>query len=153
MQKKESIVDNLATVAQPVPDSDLASRLLSGLSFDYKAFITSIATRIEPISLDDLIGFLLSQEARLEENSISIVLPSANPTSHNSSSSKGRGWFQSGPNRGQIVAADVVGITPMITRIPIDLVLFVKAATNQVTQLYIAITDMIQNLKVPIPLL
>lgn len=102
VQKKKFIGDNLAAVAQSVPNSTLASSLLSGLSSDYKAFITSVTTRIEPISLDDLIGFRFSQEARSEENSISVILRFANLTIHYSSLSKGQGRFQSGPNHGHI---------------------------------------------------
>ena len=82
VQKKKSITDNLAAVAQPVSDFDLASSLLSGLSSEYEAFITSIATRVEPISLDDLTGFLLSQEARLKETSATVEVPITNLATH-----------------------------------------------------------------------
>ncbi|XXG76297.1 hypothetical protein AAC387_Pa08g0670 [Persea americana] len=85
-QKKKSIVDNLAVVAQPVSDFDLASSLLSGLlsglSSEYEAIITSITTRVEPISLDDLTGFLLSQEARLKETSATVEVPITNLATH-----------------------------------------------------------------------
>ena len=82
VQKKKSITGNLAIVAQPVSDSDLVSSLLSDLSSEYETFITSMTTRFEQISLDELTEFLLSQEACLEENSVVIDMPAVNVASH-----------------------------------------------------------------------
>lgn len=102
VQKKKSIADNLAAIAQPVSDSDLASSLLSGLSSEYEAFITSMTTRFEPISLDELTGFLLSQEACLEENSVAIDMPAANVASHSAGLAfRGRGRPLAGATRGR----------------------------------------------------
>lgn len=84
VQKKKSIADNLAIVAQPVSDSDLASSLLSGLGSEYEAFITSMTTRVKSITLDDLTRFLLCQEVHLEESSTSIDVPTANLATHSS---------------------------------------------------------------------
>ena len=100
VQKKKSIADNLAAVAQPVSDSDLASSLLNCLGSEYEAFITSMTTRMEPIPLDDLTGFLLSQEARLEETSISADVPTANVVTHSTGNNRGRRRSSSGNNRG-----------------------------------------------------
>lgn len=65
-QKSKSIADNLSMVGQSVSDADLTLYILGGLSSEYESFVTSITTRPEPISLDDLYGFLLNQEIRLE---------------------------------------------------------------------------------------
>ena len=71
IKKKKSIVDNLATVAEPISDSDMASSLLSGLGSDYEAFIVSMTTRVKPLSIDDLIGLLLFQKVRIEDTTLS----------------------------------------------------------------------------------
>ncbi|XP_058075690.1 uncharacterized protein LOC131224165 [Magnolia sinica] len=62
IQSVKYIVDNLAAVANPVTDSDLVSTLLSGLSPEYDSFVTSVNTRVDPISSEELIGLMLSQE-------------------------------------------------------------------------------------------
>ncbi|KAL5718134.1 hypothetical protein ACHQM5_011070 [Ranunculus cassubicifolius] len=62
IQKAKTVANNLAAVTSPVSDSDLTSNILSGLPSSYNAFVTSINTRIEPFSLEDLTGHLLNQE-------------------------------------------------------------------------------------------
>lgn len=78
IQKKRSIADNLAAVAKPISDSDLASSLLSGLGSDYEAFITSMTTHLDPLSIDDLTSFLLFQEVHLEYVALFESVPIAN---------------------------------------------------------------------------
>jgi hypothetical protein len=58
-QKFTSLVDTLAAVEQPLNDFDLISFLLAGLGSEYDAFVTSVTTRIDPISLEELYGHLL----------------------------------------------------------------------------------------------
>ena len=80
IKKKKSIGDNLAVVAEPISDSDLAFRLLSGLGYDYEAFITSMTMRLDLLSTDDLTSYLLSQENRLEDAKFTKAIPSAHTT-------------------------------------------------------------------------
>ena len=77
LQKKITIADNLAAIAKPISDSDLASSLLSGLGSDYEAFITSMTTHLDALSIDDLTSFLLFQEVRLEDVALSESVPIA----------------------------------------------------------------------------
>ncbi|RWR81869.1 Reverse transcriptase, RNA-dependent DNA polymerase [Cinnamomum micranthum f. kanehirae] len=74
LAQKKSIADNLVAVAQPVSDSDLVSSLLSGLSSEYEAFITSMTTRIEPISLDELIGFFFCHRRLVSRNHLFLLI-------------------------------------------------------------------------------
>ncbi|XP_058077565.1 uncharacterized protein LOC131225957 [Magnolia sinica] len=88
IQSVKSIVDNLAAVANPVTDSDLVSTLLSGLSPEYNSFVTSVNTQVDPISSEELIGLMLSQEihrGRTLPNPESTNLISPAPAVHNAS--------------------------------------------------------------------
>ncbi|OVA12015.1 hypothetical protein BVC80_1483g3 [Macleaya cordata] len=75
-----SIADRLAAVSKPVPDSDLVLYALGGLGPEYGSFVTSITTRLDPISFDDLHGYLLSHEIRLTEDAaqIEVAAPAVN---------------------------------------------------------------------------
>jgi hypothetical protein len=44
------------------------SFLLGGLNSEYDPFVTSVTTRVDPISIDNLYSHLLAHEARLEHN-------------------------------------------------------------------------------------
>lgn len=59
------IVDQLATVGEPVSDADLVCYVLNGLGSEFNSFIVALTTRTDPISLTDLHGFLLTHEALL----------------------------------------------------------------------------------------
>jgi len=67
-QKVQKLAHTLAAIDETLKDSELVSYLLAGLGSDYDPFITSITTRIDPISLDELFGYLLTQEQRLEHS-------------------------------------------------------------------------------------
>ena len=58
---------------------------------EYEAFITLTTTRVEPISLDDLTEFLLSQEARLEETFASDDVLTANLATPSAGKNRGNG--------------------------------------------------------------
>lgn len=44
----------------PLQDEEFVSYLLSGLGLDYQSLVTSLMTRTDPISMDDLYGYLNS---------------------------------------------------------------------------------------------
>ena len=48
--------------------------LLAGLGPDYNPFVTSVTTRVEPLSVEEIYGHLLSHELRLEHHYSSIDL-------------------------------------------------------------------------------
>jgi hypothetical protein len=76
-QRFQSLADALAAVDQPLNDFELISFLLAGLGSDYDSFVTSVTTRVEPLSLEDLYGHLLAHEQRLAHNIASIDLSHA----------------------------------------------------------------------------
>ena len=86
LQRMKSIADNLAAAAQRVSDTDLVLYILGGLGPEYEAFIVSVTTRSDTISLDDLTGMLLTHEYRLEtlHSSITSAPPEVNIMTRNS---------------------------------------------------------------------
>jgi hypothetical protein len=73
-QRFQSLTDSLATVGQPVNDFEMVAFLLAGLGPDYDPFVTSVTTRVEPLSVEEIYGHLLSHELRLEHHHSSIDL-------------------------------------------------------------------------------
>jgi hypothetical protein len=58
-------------------DFESVSYLLAGLESKYDPFVTSITTRLDPLSLNELYGHLLAHEMRIEHHIFSIE-----PTAH-----------------------------------------------------------------------
>jgi hypothetical protein len=69
-----NLADTLAAVDHPLNDIEMISFLLAGLGSDYDSFVTSVNTRVEPLSLEDLYGHLLVHELRLIQNQPSVDL-------------------------------------------------------------------------------
>ncbi|XP_042479750.1 subtilisin-like protease SBT4.3 [Macadamia integrifolia] len=91
LQRVKELVDNLAAAAHPVSDSDVILHILRGLGSDYDAFATSVTTHIDPLSLDDFTGLLLSQEILKEHRATPLDLPPSEANYVNKdSSSNGR---------------------------------------------------------------
>jgi hypothetical protein len=59
----------LAAAGQPFNDYEFTSFLLVGLGLEYDSLVTSITTRVEPLTMDDLLGHLLAHETRLDHHS------------------------------------------------------------------------------------
>ena len=64
--KMRSIKDELAAAGKPVDDDEVVSHILNGLDYDYNPFVSSMLSRVEPISLSDLFSQLLSYDLRLD---------------------------------------------------------------------------------------
>ena len=62
-----SLGDTLAAVGQALSDTEMSSYILAGLGTEYDPFVTSVTTRVDPLSLDELYGHLLAHEQRLEQ--------------------------------------------------------------------------------------
>jgi len=79
-QSFKSMCDNLAVAGQHLSDFERASYLLAGLGSEYDPFVTSVTTRFDPLSLDELYGHLLAHKMRIEHHlsSIEPTLPAAN---------------------------------------------------------------------------
>jgi ABC-type metal ion transport system substrate-binding protein len=54
--------DTLAAAGQPLNDFESVSFLLKGLSSEYDPFVTSVTTRVDPLSFDELYSYLLAHE-------------------------------------------------------------------------------------------
>ncbi len=103
VDKITHIDDNLALAGKPVDDEDLITLILNNVGPAYEGIVNSMQARDNPISLDDLIGLLLSAETRMvEHNSISMEsIATALFTPRTGQSSRGRGrGFGRGPSRG-----------------------------------------------------
>jgi hypothetical protein len=72
--KFTSLVDTLATTEQPLNDFDLISFILASLGSEYNAFVTSVTTRLDPVSLEELYGHILAHENKLEQQNLSLDL-------------------------------------------------------------------------------
>jgi len=66
----KKIVDSLVSVGSPLSTADHVDAILDGLSADYDSFITSILSRQDPYTVDDLEALLLAQEERFERHKL-----------------------------------------------------------------------------------
>jgi hypothetical protein len=58
-QKFKSLADTLAAASQLLNDFELVSFLLAGLGSEFDPFVTSVTTRVDPLSLEELYAHLL----------------------------------------------------------------------------------------------
>nr|POE67711.1 hypothetical protein CFP56_13857 [Quercus suber] len=89
-----TLVDTLAAIDQSLNDFEIVSFLLAGLGSDYDSIVTSVTTRVDPLSIEDLFGHLLAHEIRLEQQqpTVDLALARANFAGRqNSLSQSGRG--------------------------------------------------------------
>jgi hypothetical protein len=91
--KFTQLTDTLAAVDQPLPPHEALSFPLAGLGSDYDSLVTSVKTQVQPMSLEDLYGHMLSHELRLAQNQPTVDLSnvSANFTNKGPSNRGGRG--------------------------------------------------------------
>jgi hypothetical protein len=65
-QKAKELSQSLAVIDEPLKDLELISYILVGLGPEYDSLVTTVTTRIDPITIDDLYGYLLTHEQRLQ---------------------------------------------------------------------------------------
>ncbi|GAV86549.1 UBN2 domain-containing protein [Cephalotus follicularis] len=105
--KAKSISYDLSLASKPVSDDDMVLYILGGLSSEYASLVTSITTRVAPISVADLHGFLLNEEIRIQSSVTSDLVsatanmaltscPSDNMNRDSRNYSRGRGRGFSG---------------------------------------------------------
>jgi uncharacterized membrane protein YgcG len=96
------LADTLAAIDQPLADYELVSFLVAGLGSEYDSLVTSIQTRVDPLSLEELYGHLLAHELRLVQNqpSVDLSMATAHFANKTSSTRGGRGgrYSNSGQN-------------------------------------------------------
>jgi hypothetical protein len=92
-QTIKTLSDTLAAAGQPLNDFESVSFLLKGLGSEYDPFVTSVTTRVDPLSIDELYGHLLAHEMRLDQQlpAVDALSPAANFTTRGSPS-RGRGF-------------------------------------------------------------
>jgi hypothetical protein len=76
---QNNLAHAFAATNQPIQDSELVSHILAGLGTDYESLVTLVTTRPDSIKLNDLYGYLLSHEIRLDQQqtAIDISIPTA----------------------------------------------------------------------------
>jgi hypothetical protein len=89
-----------------VKDSALTGYVLPGLPLEYDSLVTSVTTRLDPVSMTDLYGHLLTHEQRIEahHSSPDLSLSNVNAAQRQSSSpspSRGRGFSSNYRGRGR----------------------------------------------------
>jgi hypothetical protein len=89
----QNLTDSLAAVDQLINEFEKQAFLLAGLGSDYDPFVTSVTTQVEPLSIEELYGHLLTHESHLEHNQPIIDLPTTGVhlASRQSSHRGGRG--------------------------------------------------------------
>jgi len=99
----------LAAICKPIDASKLVSHIFARLGAEYDLLLTSVTTRQYSISLNDLYGYLLSYELRLEHHKSTVDLNITTAQRHNPSYARnnhgyGLGYrnnFPSGRGRGR----------------------------------------------------
>jgi hypothetical protein len=69
VSKMKSLVNDMASAGKKLDDEELSSYILASIDSEYNSLVSSIAARVEPISLNELYSQLLSFETRLEPQS------------------------------------------------------------------------------------
>jgi hypothetical protein len=54
VSKMKSLADDMASTRKKLDDEELSSYILAGLDSEYNSLVSSIAARVEPISLGEL---------------------------------------------------------------------------------------------------
>ena len=67
-------VDTIATITQPLNDFEIIPFLLTNLGSDYDSFVTSVTTKVDPLSIEDLYGHFLAHELRLKQQQPTVDL-------------------------------------------------------------------------------
>jgi hypothetical protein len=76
-QTIKTLSDTLAAAGQPLNDFESVSFLLKGLGSEYDPFVTSVTTRVDPLSIDELYGHRLAHEMCLDQQTSALDLPPA----------------------------------------------------------------------------
>jgi hypothetical protein len=96
--KIKHISATLAAAGHPVSDFEFTAYLLVGLGPEYDPFVTSVTTRVEPLSMDTLFGHLLAHESRIAQHHQSDSLfPTANIAARSPNPHRGRDNHKSFP--------------------------------------------------------
>jgi hypothetical protein len=63
------LAHTLVASDEPLKSSEFVSYLLAGLNSEYDPLVTSITTRVDLLSIEELYGYLLTYEQRINQTS------------------------------------------------------------------------------------
>jgi len=88
----------LAAIGAPISEEDHIEAILNGLPEEYDSFVTSILSRLDPYTIDEIEALLLAQEERMEKHRFQDSMPQANVVvnSWNGNNAHGRSNQRSG---------------------------------------------------------
>jgi hypothetical protein len=91
-QKLKQTAATLAAAGHPLSDYEFTTSLIAELGPEYDPLVMSVTTRIEPLTMDNLLGHLLAHETKLEKHHRNDdFLVAANIASRGRNSYRGRG--------------------------------------------------------------
>lgn len=64
--KMKGFSDEMAAAGRPITDDELVEYILTGLPAEYEALVTSLVTRVESVTIDELYSQLLNFETRMD---------------------------------------------------------------------------------------
>ncbi|PKU77855.1 Retrovirus-related Pol polyprotein from transposon TNT 1-94 [Dendrobium catenatum] len=86
----KTIVDQIAAAGGHIEEEDIILYILRGLPPHYQSFKTSIRTMTQPLNLDQLYSFLISEEIHMANDLAVLAAPDASTTALFSSRGRGR---------------------------------------------------------------
>jgi len=124
------LAHTLAASDKPLKSSEFVSYLLAGLNSEYDPLVTSITTRVDPLSIEELYGYLLTYEQRINQHHTAsdLSLSSVN-VAHKQSSFQPR--HQRAPSYKLGVVAGVVAVALISSPSPIPIGPPVRFVSNQ----------------------
>jgi hypothetical protein len=96
MSKMKTLADDMASAGKKLNDEELCSYILAGLDFEYNSLVSSIAARVEPVTLGELYSQMLAFESWLDLQNGTSSVPGGHASSTANSASRGRGGFTCG---------------------------------------------------------
>jgi hypothetical protein len=111
-RKIKGLATELAAANAPLRDDEVIAYLLAGLPAEYDSFVTSMTTKSEPLTLDDVFAHLMAFEARQLQHQTELQLhnhgSSANYAGRGGRGNRGRGRNDRGRGRSGGGASSVV---------------------------------------------
>jgi hypothetical protein len=96
MSKMKTLADDMAFAEKKIGDEELCSYILAGLDFEYNSLVSSIAARVEPVTLGELYSQMLTFETQLDLKNGTSPTPGGHASSSANTASRGRGGFTCG---------------------------------------------------------
>jgi hypothetical protein len=81
MSKMKTLADDMASAEKKIDDEELCSYILAGLDFEYHSLVSSIATRVEPVTLGELYSQMLAFETQLDLQNGTSPMPGGHASS------------------------------------------------------------------------